>query len=76
MSEKRWIQSTETSQNLNPDLGLGVNFGSMVQQHFSNTCFVILCSKVQRRETVLFTNTDSESNESSFSTLSSVYVSY
>lgn len=44
----------ETAQSLNPDLGLGINFCSMVQQHFSNACPVILCSHVQRRETVLW----------------------
>lgn len=44
----------ETPQNLNPDLGLGINFCSMVQQHSSNACHVILCSHVQRCETVLF----------------------
>lgn len=45
--------SMETPQNQTPDLGLAINFCSMVQQHFSNACPVILCSQVQRCETIL-----------------------
>lgn len=44
----------ETPQVLTPDLGLAINSCSMVQQHFSNACPVILRSHVQRCETVLF----------------------